>query len=400
MPSNGLNPGYLDHWSLITALPSDVTSETDPGIQKVKLGDANGLRINWTKPASSTYAASQFGIKRTMDTEAGKTYALRGRVANTYTGAGTSGVTAQQAKYIAFRARGLTGAQGNVSGAGSTLIPEFVFQATASSTLVELVIANAITSGKTELARLTFYDLQLVEVESEYLQRFLSTSMDASLDQHFDLAANSVGGSWHVDRDNRTQFVSPAELLPISFVFSDKKADQALEYTDVEAAHDTRMILNKLTITNKVFIPTVPSDLPGSIRKTARGEGEASWSEDSTDYEWTNEASIAQYGERPASITTNIAMPFLEGDDWESTDRGKSYLDLIDKLTHNRQTPDLLVTKLVWNAQQDIESARKIELGQRIIVIYRGLEHDALIAGIQHEITPSRWMITLTLARP
>ncbi|WP_036317290.1 hypothetical protein [Microbacterium sp. B24] len=160
------------------------------------------------------------------------------------------------------------------------------------------------------------------------------------------------------------------------------------------------MILNKPTIANKVFTPSVPSDLSGSIRKTAKGEGEWSWSESSTDYEWTNEASIDQCGERPASITTNIAMPFLEGDDWESTDRGKSYLELIDKLTHNRQTPDLLVTKLVWNAQQDIESARKIELGQRIIVIYRGLENDALIAGIQHEITPSRWMITLTLARP
>ncbi|MDF2562335.1 MAG: hypothetical protein K0R99_3781 [Microbacterium sp.] len=55
---------------------------------------------------------------------------------------------------------------------------------------------------------------------------------------------------------------------------------------------------------------------------------------------------------------------------------------------------------LTWNTQQDTDAARNFELGPRVPVFARGVDQDAIITGIDHDITPERWNMVLTLARP
>lgn len=93
---------------------------------------------------------------------------------------------------------------------------------------------------------------------------------------------------------------------------------------------------------------------------------------------------------------TLVTMPAY---DWENTPQGKAYVDLLDRLTTGKTEPSLLVSKLVFNAQQDVASAKRMELGQRVVVLYREFQQDAVIAGMQYDIGPERWMITFTLAR-
>lgn len=420
MPSDGLNTGWIDGWSLIAPLPATVRTETDAGIRRGKfvqnaLIKKNALSLKWDSVGAVNLAAKTYGIKKTVETETGKTYQFRVKVASAYTGPGGT-VPSGVVKSFALRARGLEGSSVTLGSAtGSATIPAFTFTATGSTTLLEVLITGAVNPGASALARVMFYDVALVQLDTELPQRFITTSFSSTLDKHFDLASNSVGGSWFVDKDGVTQFTPPAEMLPVSHVFTDQKKDETLEYTDISAGYDTRSIFNYLEIKNIGFDWPMPDKLAENIRKAAKGEGDSKPSATEDTYVWEDEDSQAEYGIRSASVTTNIALPsprMMEqgpmsypgfptypAPDWQNTPEGKAYFDLIDRLTKGKTEPRLLVSSLVFNAQQDMESAKKLEVGQRVIVVYRGVQQDLLIAGMSHDIRPDRWLITLTLAR-
>ncbi|APF33389.1 hypothetical protein BO218_03555 [Microbacterium paludicola] len=254
------------------------------------------------------------------------------------------------------------------------------------------------------------FDVWVDVLETKLPQRFLTTSFSGSLADHLDLAVNSIGAVWYVDRFGVVQFTPPPEMLPVSHTFSDKRSDGVLEYTGIETVWDTQQTVNHLVIRNRSYGSAVKGEeLPDAIRKTVK-DGDAPKSEEKEAvYEWRDGASIAKYGERAAEVETNVALPdpFTERMRQEHPDWGipvsdwqAAYDDLVAKLASNRTTPRLLVTSLTWNCQQDTDAARNFELGQRVRVFTRGFEQDAIITGIDHDISPERWNMILTLSRP
>jgi hypothetical protein len=81
---------------------------------------------------------------------------------------------------------------------------------------------------------------------------------ESSLANHFDLASNSVGGSWWVDEYNVTQFAaSLPETDPLVARFSDVHEDIPIAgaaphvcYTDIQVGYDTTNVVNDLTVVN------------------------------------------------------------------------------------------------------------------------------------------------------
>jgi hypothetical protein len=60
--------------------------------------------------------------------------------------------------------------------------------------------------------------------------------------------------------------------------------------------------------------------------------------------------------------------------------------------------PTEVMTRIVFNAQSNISLASALEIQDRVLVKFRGLEQDSRIVGIGHDISPTRWMVTLDLA--
>lgn len=68
--------------------------------------------------------------------------------------------------------------------------------------------------------------------------------------------------------------------------------------------------------------------------------------------------------------------------------------EIVDKLN----TPQRVVSQIVWNAQEDPELAALLDVQDRIRVRFRGVTTEHRIAGIKHKITGTRWLMTLALS--
>ena len=198
-----------------------------------------------------------------------------------------------------------------------------------------------------------------------YEQLLRSTVYESDLASHFDLACNSVGAAWFADVDNVTRFTAPTTALPVSVVFSDTAQDGALLYVDIDAGYDTRSLVNVLDATNH-----------GIGEDGLAGDDELSVS---------NPESVSLYGPRREDIDVNIytGVPY----DLGLTHRLADVLAAGDK-------PNRIIRSVVWNAQQNIDAAPSLELGQRARVEFNGTVQDSRLIGLEHQITATRWMVT------
>lgn len=72
--------------------------------------------------------------------------------------------------------------------------------------------------------------------------------------------------------------------------------------------------------------------------------------------------------------------------------------DRVNSVLDAGSEPRLLVRSVTWNAQQNITAAPSLELAQRVHVLFDGTVQDSRLIGLDHDITPTRWMITARLA--
>ena len=61
--------------------------------------------------------------------------------------------------------------------------------------------------------------------------------------------------------------------------------------------------------------------------------------------------------------------------------------------------PEEEVVAIQWNAQEDLELVNKLDIGSKIQISFDGLTYDYRIVGLDHEIEPERWLITIKVQK-
>lgn len=358
-----LDAGNLDGWTRVTDV-TNLVHYTAEGARRGTAGGKQAIIVEALTTDATTAAPLGSGILRTISgLTIGKAYKFE-----------ATGQLIGPAAATDYRV--------SVAGEGTgdpvtltttpTLIPGHEFIADTTEVIVMILMNNTLTMDADEMfENVAFTSIRLLEMATDYPVRLRETVYESNLANHFDLACNSVGASWHVGRDGQTRFLLPGAALPLSAVFTDEVNDNALHYVDIAAAYDTRGMVNRLEVTNY-------------------GVDEDRENEQNETLIVTDDDSIDRYGVRSADLDTNL---------WDQPPYDESLNDRLQQLLDGRSEPDLFISGLRWNAQEDLTAAAQLEIGQRVHVRFNGVVQDSQIVNLHHDMTPTRWMITLGLQR-
>jgi hypothetical protein len=366
-------PGDTDSWQRFGVLPAGMQDQTNTGLRRIELTVAEGdvrqaiAKENYVITGNPIMPADQHGAKRVVSgLTVGKVYRVRAR--GMYVG-NLAGPSLYQ-----------LGVVGVGWGEPVDFLPantpysfdSFEWIATATSHEIAFRLAqNAQRAGYAKMEDFAIFDVALEEMPSGSRYRLQNTVYESSLLNHFDLANNSVGARWWVDRFGVTQFSADLGEGLVVATFSDERGAGLLEYVDIDTALDTRDIVNDLDLTNM-----------GAVL------GEDGWESDEETRTYQNLTSIATYGPRRETVETNLY------DD----DAYAGSIDLrANAIVGDDGTLQRKVTRIRWNAQEDPATAGALEVYASVNVWRRGVLYPCRIAAIQHDLTPTRWMITLDL---
>lgn len=248
-----------------------------------------GMLLTGTASATGgTYTSGSVGISKTYtDLTIGRQYIVSGKAILR-----TSGVPAN---IYRFAVTGIgNGSSVTLSSivSGST-IPSYTFTATSTSHTVEIELAETFTVTATGVQEsVAFYDYALTRVATDLTYRVQDNDLNGSLVDHFDLATQSVGAYWWVDKTNVTQFTQDFDYsLPVG-TFSDEVADGNLYYTDISTAYDTTAVINQINLDNI----GIRASTQGSDKYEAYS---VAWSDSDT-------GSVTDWGARSYDLTTNL----------------------------------------------------------------------------------------------
>lgn len=252
------------------------------------------LRTATASATGGSYTSGSLGISKTYtDLVIGRQYIVSGKAILT--------TASMPGNVYRFAVTGIgNGSSVTLSSTttGST-IPSYTFTATSTSHTVEIELAETFTVAATGLQEsVAFYDYALTRVATDLAYRVQDNQVTGTLVDHFDLATQSVGAHWWVDKTNVTQFAQDFDYVVPSATFSDVVTEGNIYYTDIETAYDTQEIVNDITFDNV-----------GS-RLTALGTEKY----EPFSVEWNDKdtTSISDWGARRYDLQTNL---------WTAVDR-------------------------------------------------------------------------------
>lgn len=203
------------------------------------------------------------------------------------------------------------------------------------------------------------------------------TVYESSLANHFTLACNTVGAMWWVGADGVTRF-GPREYDPYNPVIflglqPPSHPDGALHYIRPTASGGSAGFFNRALMHNH-----------GAAIDPDSGD----WVADDTDVTTTNLGGI--FGFSDAEVDTNHA-------DLNAHDAPvRFYRWLVPTMSFGAKA-----TSITWNAQENLERIPDLEIGRSVYLPTDYLDRDPwpwnVTIGIRHTITPTRWMVELTL---
>lgn len=246
------------------------------------------LRTATASATGGSYTTGGVGIAKTYtDLVIGRQYIVSGKALLT--------TAAMQGNIYRFAVVGI----GNGSSVtltstttGST-IPSYTFTATSTTHTIRIELAESFTVAATGLVEsVAFYNFALTRVATDLSYRVQDNLVTGTLVDHFDLATQSVGAHWWVDKTNVTQFAQDFDYVVPSATFSDVVAEGNVYYTDIETAYDTQDIVNDITFTN--------------VGSRAASYGSDKYDEYTVTWVDTDATSISDWGARKYELETNL----------------------------------------------------------------------------------------------
>jgi hypothetical protein len=243
------------------------------------------LRETYTVENIAPIAASTRGIQRTVTTVPGREYV--------FTAKATALADDPLARFYKLGVVGIGSA-----GLGEindpvfvTALPEFRFTATATEHVLRIYMGAAVPAhaGVAWVEAVGFFGITLTEYRTDSPFRLTATVYESALSNHFNLACQSVGAAWWVDRFSVTRFREHAGADSVKATFTDSRAPGALEYTDLTMAYDSKNVVNLLDVTNYGVA------VDGNEQNITSPHAD--------------EASVALYGARKGTLNTNLHVP-------------------------------------------------------------------------------------------
>jgi len=211
------------------------------------------------------------------------------------------------------------------------------------------------------------------------------TVFESSLSNHFTLAANSVGAWWYVDANNRTRFAPLRYDSTNPVWFSDRGTARfgvplppgTLHYLTETPDSGTSAQITAVVFRIKGATPN-PDDPDAWI----------------------------------ATETEDVRTPATDPLRWFG--RRDVIVECVENSFGVLPAPavsaygyswDNMLRSITWNAQEDLSALPRLDVGKSIYLTRTGLPYLAtrstqfnyLIIGVQHTITPTRWITTLDL---
>jgi hypothetical protein len=176
-------------------------------------------------------------------------------------------------------------------------IPSYTFTATATSHTVRIELAETVSVIVGKMEHVAFYDFALTRVATDLTYRLQDNLVTASLTDHFDLATQSVGAYWWVDKNNETNFIQDYDYILPTATFSDEIVDGNIYYSDIQTSYDTSDVINEVTFTNY------------GVKDNWFGETQVQ----GYDVEWVDRdsTSVNTWGPRSLNIDTNLQTNVL-----------------------------------------------------------------------------------------
>ncbi|MFC8733568.1 hypothetical protein ACFT5B_14155 [Luteimicrobium sp. NPDC057192] len=213
------------------------------------------------------------------------------------------------------------------------------------------------------------------------------TVYESTLDKHLQLIANTSAGRWYVDRDNVVRIELSnwsAQERPIRLEFSDEHDEfnpRHRCYVDVVRTYDTRSLVNDLTLANH----------------DAALNDQGQWQADDAGLgPFQDVTSAATWGVRHADVETSLETG--PGDpDADAVPTADPVGDLVTEYTRDLANPAVRFTSVTYNATKDVDVACSLDVFDLVLVTNNGLTQQSRVIGIQHVITPDKWLVTLAL---
>jgi hypothetical protein len=355
-----LDAGDLMDWTRYGTKPANISYYTTEGIRRGVVGAKQALYLESLSTGSVTLTANTFGMQKTKTgLTVGKAYRFQMNATK------NGSPLADEYKLNVVSESAAT----SVVVTSNTDLGYVEFVADSTSVTLQVLLAESVvvTGSQPSVENVAFHDYKLLELDTDYPQRLRGTVFESNLVNHLDLACNSVGATWYVAKDGWTRFNLPGASLPVSARFSDEPDPAGVSYVDIAAGTDTRTTVNRIEATNY---------------------GRAGDVEENDELVVEDTDSQIAYGIYRSTLALNL---------YDETPYDDSFADRLDALLQAYKTPLPRVSSLRWNAQEDLELVKALEVYQRITVRFDGQDYDSQIVSIQHDFTPTRWIVTLTL---
>jgi hypothetical protein len=257
-------------------------------------------------------------------------------------------------------------------------MPVFDFVANSTTAVVGIELAarvNGTVGAQSFSESIGLGSFSIEEFPSDGSQLLSSVAFEASLADHFDTACASVnGGRWYVDAQGITQFSAGTGQSAIVATFGDVRSTGTLELLDAQTSFDTRNLVNDLTLKNM----TTGRNDDGDVISVE------------TEVGTTDPTSYATWGTRSDSLKVSVydRELFVGGIDRRAR-------EVLAELA----SPVLTVSSITWNVAEDPKTAGLIDVYSRVQVNFQGTSQPSRVTSIQHDISPTRWLMSLDLVR-
>lgn len=277
----------LNGWANFGTLANN-TFTLDRTVITALIPETGLLRKGTSTATGGSYSTGNFGVEKTYtDLIIGRQYIVSGKAILLS--------AAPPGNIYRFAVNGIgngTSVTLTSTTVGAT-IPSYTFTASSTTHTVQIELAETFTVSTVGIQEnVAFYDYALTRVATDLVYRVQDNNDNSTLVDQFDLATQSVGAYWWVDKLNTTQFTQDFDYVVPSATFSDVVADGNIYYNDIKTSFDTSAVINDITFNNI------------GRRESAFATGRF----EAYDVEWNERdaTSVTNWGARNYQLTTNL----------------------------------------------------------------------------------------------